>query len=67
VFSGRVVDGQLKIRKTDEILELRALSLSEIRQLCRQGEVRGGRANLEPVEEFSRNIKYPTGIIHTLF
>ncbi len=67
VFSGRIYEGEMKINKPDEILELRTFALSELRELFADGVMRSGRANLEPVEEFLRGTKYPLSFIHTLF
>jgi 8-oxo-dGTP diphosphatase len=67
VFLGNVLEGEIKIENNQEILDLRILNLKEIRMLFRQGKLRAGRANLEPVEEFLRGIKYPLSIIKTLF
>ncbi len=67
VFSGRIVEGKMNISRLDEILEIKKLSLSEIRDLYRKGELRGGMANLEPVEEYLRGVRYPISIVHTSF
>ncbi len=67
VFYGKIIEGEMKIIRPKEILEIRKLSLSEIRELYRKQELRGGRANVEPVEEFIRGVRYPLNIVHTLF
>jgi 8-oxo-dGTP pyrophosphatase MutT (NUDIX family) len=67
VFAGKVVEGEPKIIRPNEILELGIFSLSKIRELYRNGEIRAGRANLEPVEEYILGTNYPLSIIHTLF
>ncbi len=67
VFSGKIVEGQMERINKNEILEVKTLSLSELRELYRQGEIRAGRANLEPVEEFLRGTRYPINLVHTLF
>ena len=67
VFYGEVIGGELSILKPQEISDVNTLSLSQIRDLLYRGELRAGRANLEPVEAYLREEKYPLNFIRTLF
>lgn len=67
VFSGRVVEGELITNEPEKILDIKVLTLKEIRMLFRKGKIRAGRANVEPVEEYLRGVSYPLSSNHTLF
>lgn len=67
VFAGKIVSGPIRIIRPDEILEARALSLTELRQLFNRQEIRSGRANLDPIYDYLAGVKYPISLIHTLF
>ena len=61
------MEGKIEITRPTEILDIKVLNLGEIRELYRKGELRAGRANLEPVESYLRKEKYSLDLIKTLF
>ena len=67
VFLGKILEGKIYIKRPKEILDVKILKLKEIRMLFRQKKLRAGRANLEPVEEYLRGVRYPMSAIKTLF
>jgi 8-oxo-dGTP pyrophosphatase MutT (NUDIX family) len=67
VFYTKVIGGKLIEKKPNEIEKINIFTLGEIREFYQQGKIRAGRANLEPVEEYLRGIRYPLNLIHTLF
>ena len=67
VYLGEVRGGKLSISKPDEISGLGVFPYWEIRGLFREGEIRAGEPNIEPVESFLSGIRYPLSIVHSSF
>jgi len=67
VFYGEVIGGKLEITELDKIGAVEVLTIAEIRNLYREGKIRAGRANFEPIEEYLKGTKHSFDLIHTLF
>ena len=67
VYLGKSVGGELDISRPGEILDLRVLSLRQIRTLYEKGDIRSGKANLRPVERYLSGEVYPLSIVQSYF
>ncbi len=65
VYSGKIVEGTPHSMEPEKIISVESLSLKQIRNLHRKGEIRSGLANVEPVERFLAGIEYSLDTIRS--
>ncbi|MCA9485813.1 MAG: NUDIX domain-containing protein [Nanoarchaeota archaeon] len=61
-FSGEYVSGSLET-KTEDIMDVKAMTLEEIRYLNSKDMLRSGRSNIKPIEDLLRRGTYEMGEI----
>lgn len=65
-YSGKIVEGEPKIVEPDKIISIEYLSLKKVRELYQEGKIRGGLANVRPLEDYLAGIRLPLETIQCL-
>lgn len=66
VYEATIVDRLPRAIRKEGILDLQDFNIGDLRKLYEAGELRAGKANLEPIEEYLAGTRFPRTLVHSL-